>query len=417
MPMTRTALAVMLLAGFTVGPVLAQEDSPQTPAELCEAVGEVSAPETTTYEQPEAVLENDVDYRAVFCTDAGPIYVDLFEQFTPITVNSFVFLAENGYYNNTTFHRVIQDFMAQGGDPTATGAGGPGYQFEDEFVSFLTFDIPGWLAMANAGANTNGSQFFITTVPTPHLNFAHTIFGRVLEGMDNVQNIELRDPNTATEPGTTLNTVLIITDPESVATDIEPVEKATQEEIETAFAAIPDSIPAEIIEVDEENSGVFSTDEVVSNAPEDIQDDLQAYLESHNHQFRASNHLDSVSCGGENDPFFDSMSYTIDVYDTEEDAAAALEDPILVTLTEQEGFTDVTEPERIANTVYSETVSACDSDESIHALTRWQRGRFVVTTEAVVPPGLPVDTETLLTSSIGQIYEQLLTGILRKELL
>src|SRR5690606_7480411 len=130
---------------------------------------------------------------------------------------SFVFLSQNGYYNNTTFHRVIQDFMAQGGDPTAQGAGGPGYRFPDEFVGFLNFDRPGLLAMANTGQPvTNGSQFFITTSLPDYLNFRHTIFGEVLEGQDVVENIALRDPETATEPGTSLDTVVIVTDPQLV---------------------------------------------------------------------------------------------------------------------------------------------------------------------------------------------------------
>ena len=123
------------------------------------------------FQEAETVLEPDVDYRAIFCTTAGTVYVDLYESLTPMTVNNFVFLAQQGYYDNTTFHRVIPDFMVQGGDPTATGSGGPGYQFGDEPVGFLTFDRPGLLAMANAGPGTNGSQFFITTVPdaTPQL--------------------------------------------------------------------------------------------------------------------------------------------------------------------------------------------------------------------------------------------------------
>jgi cyclophilin family peptidyl-prolyl cis-trans isomerase len=110
-----------------------------------------------------------------------------------VTVNNFVFLAQQGYYNGTTFHRVLEDFMAQGGDPTGTGMGGPGYQFEDEF-SDLTFDKAGLLAMANSGPNTNGSQFFITYGPTPHLNGLHTIFGQIIEGMDVVNELTRRDP-------------------------------------------------------------------------------------------------------------------------------------------------------------------------------------------------------------------------------
>lgn len=173
-------------------------------------------PASRSYGQAEQVLEEGVDYQAVFCTDAGPIYVELYEEQTPVTVNNFVFLAQNDYYDNTMFHRVIQDFMAQGGDPTGTGSGGPGYQFQDEIVPSLTFDRPGLLAMANAGAGTNGSQFFITYVPTDWLNGAHTIFGTVLQGYDNALNIQLRDPSIPTSPATTLQDVIIITDPSQI---------------------------------------------------------------------------------------------------------------------------------------------------------------------------------------------------------
>ena len=99
-------------------------------------------------------------------------------------MNSFVFLAEQGFYNGLIFHRVIDNFMIQGGDPSGTGSGGPGYQFEDEIAAGLSFDAPGKLAMANKGPGTNGSQFFITTVLTPHLNGNHTIFGQVVAGQN-----------------------------------------------------------------------------------------------------------------------------------------------------------------------------------------------------------------------------------------
>ena len=123
-------------------------------------------------------------YVATFNTNQGSIVIELLPNDAPKTVNNFVFLAREGYYDGVIFHRVIENFMIQGGDPTGTGGGGPGYNFEDEFVPSLVFDRPGILAMANAGPNTNGSQFFITTVPTPHLNQRHTIFGTVLEGQD-----------------------------------------------------------------------------------------------------------------------------------------------------------------------------------------------------------------------------------------
>ena len=117
-------------------------------------------------------------------TSKGEINLNLFPAATPATVTNFVHLARKGYYDGLKFHRVIEDFMIQGGDPTGTGAGGPGYQFGDEFIEELTFNVPGKLAMANAGPGTNGSQFFITHVPTEWLNYKHTIFGEVVSDVD-----------------------------------------------------------------------------------------------------------------------------------------------------------------------------------------------------------------------------------------
>ena len=117
-------------------------------------------------------------------TNKGEINLRLFPEKSPVTVASFVNLIKHGYYNGLKFHRVIEDFMAQGGDPTGTGMGGPGYRFEDEVKNGLDFSIPGKLAMANAGPGTNGSQFFITTVPTEWLTGKHTIFGEVVSDKD-----------------------------------------------------------------------------------------------------------------------------------------------------------------------------------------------------------------------------------------
>ena len=119
-----------------------------------------------------------------FTTNTGEININLLPEKSPVTVASFVNLVKNGYYNGLKFHRVIEDFMAQGGDPTGTGMGGPGYRFEDEVDNGLDFSVPGKLAMANAGPGTNGSQFFITTVPTEWLNGNHTIFGEVVSDSD-----------------------------------------------------------------------------------------------------------------------------------------------------------------------------------------------------------------------------------------
>ncbi len=126
-------------------------------------------------------------------TTKGVIVIDLLPEKAPLTVASFVNLALRNFYDGITFHRVIADFMIQGGDPTGTGCGGPGYKFKDECVPELKFDKPGYLAMANAGPGTNGSQFFITHVPTPHLNGKHTIFGVVKQGQKVVDTIQQGD--------------------------------------------------------------------------------------------------------------------------------------------------------------------------------------------------------------------------------
>ena len=139
------------------------------------------------------------DIRIKIKTDKGDIEITLLASKTPVTVASFLNLASKKYYDGLKFHRVIPDFMVQGGDPTGTGSGGPGYKFEDEFVSDLKFDKAGLLAMANAGPRTNGSQIFITHVPTPHLNQKHTIFGVTTKGQDVINAIKQGDKITSIE--------------------------------------------------------------------------------------------------------------------------------------------------------------------------------------------------------------------------
>jgi cyclophilin family peptidyl-prolyl cis-trans isomerase len=148
-------------------------------------------------------------YTATIVTPEGDIVIELFADKAPKTVNNFVFLAREGFYDGVTFHRVIKGFMAQGGDPTGSGRGGPGYRFEDEFHSQLRHDGPGVLSMANAGPNTNGSQFFITHAATPHLDNRHAVFGKVTEGMDVVLSIPERDPASARTPGLAMTRVEI----------------------------------------------------------------------------------------------------------------------------------------------------------------------------------------------------------------
>jgi cyclophilin family peptidyl-prolyl cis-trans isomerase len=159
--------------------------------------------------EPEMQIDKEKSYTATIKTDKGDILIDLFAAKAPRTVNNFVFLARQGFYDGTIFHRVIANFMVQGGDPTGTGMGGPGYKFADEFDSSLKHDKPGVLSMANAGRNTNGSQFFITHVPTPWLDGAHAVFGQVKAGMDVVNSIPPRDPQRPEYPGVKIQSVEI----------------------------------------------------------------------------------------------------------------------------------------------------------------------------------------------------------------
>ena len=153
---------------------------------------------------PQMGIDPQKTYTATFKTDKGDIVCSLYANKVPKTVNNFVFLARDGFYDNTIFHRVIANFMVQGGDPTGTGMGGPGYKFGDEFHPSLKHSKPGILSMANAGPNTNGSQFFLTHVPTPWLDNKHSVFGEVSEGLDILLSIPARDPSRRNSPAVKL---------------------------------------------------------------------------------------------------------------------------------------------------------------------------------------------------------------------
>lgn len=179
-------LAVVLIVWLSMPKDAGQDD---------EVVG---APAVTSKQYdtpPPMTIDEDKQYTAtVKMAKGGEFVIRLYPDKAPITVNNFIFLAREGYYTGTTFHRVLPDFMAQGGDPTGTGSGDPGYSFVDE-PNDLSFDAPGILAMANSGPDTNGGQFFITYAPTPWLDGLHTIFGKVTAGMEVVSDLRLRDPN------------------------------------------------------------------------------------------------------------------------------------------------------------------------------------------------------------------------------
>jgi peptidyl-prolyl cis-trans isomerase B (cyclophilin B) len=142
---------------------------------------------------PEMEIDPAKNYRATVETSKGTIVLELYPTYAPKTVNNFVFLAKQGFYDGLKFHRVLSNFMIQGGDPTGTGSGGPGYKFEDEVRNNPLKHETNVISMANAGANTNGSQFFITHSPQPHLNGKHTVFGKVIEGQDVVNAIRQGD--------------------------------------------------------------------------------------------------------------------------------------------------------------------------------------------------------------------------------
>ena len=147
---------------------------------------------------PKMQIDETKEYRVNMETNRGTIVLELYPQYAPQTVNNFVFLASEGYYDGVSFHRVIPDFVIQGGDPTGSGRGGPGYRFGDEFAGNPLKHETGVISMANAGPGTNGSQFFITHSPQPHLDGKHTVFGKVVEGQDVVDAIR---------PGDVMNSV------------------------------------------------------------------------------------------------------------------------------------------------------------------------------------------------------------------
>ena len=182
---------------------------PTTPAAGNDGAG--SGAQKQFPNEPELTIDVNKTYRAILKTQKGDIVIELAAKYAPRTVNSFVFLARQGFYDNVTFHRVIPGFVAQTGDPTGTGMGGPGYEFPNEYdpASGFDYEKAGVVGMANAGPNTNGSQFFISYKAIGLDPAAYTVFGRVVEGQDVLEQITPRDPQTATAPGDTLLTVVI----------------------------------------------------------------------------------------------------------------------------------------------------------------------------------------------------------------
>ncbi len=196
-------IVVLLIVAAVLFVRSRQQGAPAAPTPVAGAPKQWSSP-------PPMTIDKSTQYFAtVKMAKGGEFVIQLYPDKAPITVNSFVFLAKQGFFDGVTFHRVLKDFMAQGGDPTGTGTGGPGYEFANE-NSDLTFDKAGVVAMANAGPDTNGSQFFITFGPQPSLNGGYTIFGQVISGMDVVNGITRRNPDdNPTFPGDAMQSVTI----------------------------------------------------------------------------------------------------------------------------------------------------------------------------------------------------------------
>jgi cyclophilin family peptidyl-prolyl cis-trans isomerase len=199
-PISRIQLAALGVILLTVVVIIVLVITSQPPpVQQNEAQESGAAPELVGTKQynsaPPMMIDPVKQYTAtVKMAKGGEFVIQLYPDKAPVTVNSFVFLARQGYFDGVTFHRVLENFMAQGGDPTGMGGGGPGYKFDNE-DSDLKFDKAGVVAMANAGRNTNGSQFFVTFGPTPNLNGGYTIFGQVTSGMDVVNGIRRRNPD------------------------------------------------------------------------------------------------------------------------------------------------------------------------------------------------------------------------------
>lgn len=181
------------LLGVACGSSTPEPAPPPSPSPSLAPAPETAAKPKQYSSSPEMMIDTGRQYIATIETEKGNLVLELFAADVPVTVNNFVFLSRDGFYDGTTFHRIIPGFMVQGGDPTGTGRGSAGYRFDDEFSAHK--HEAGTLSMANSGANTNGSQFFITFTPQSGLDGKHSVFGQLIEGMDVLKSLTPRDPN------------------------------------------------------------------------------------------------------------------------------------------------------------------------------------------------------------------------------
>lgn len=380
--------------------------SGRTPDDLCSSV-RVGEPETRDFDQPEQVLEAGVDYHAIFCTQRGAVYVDLFELYAPVTVNNFVFLAQQGFYNNTVFHRVIPDFMAQGGDPTGTGSGGPGYEFEDEVVPFLGMNSTGWLAMANAGAGTNGSQFFLTRAATNWLHGRHTVFGRILEGQEVVDSLTDREPPTDVAADA-LITVLIVTEPENIETTYTAPEPATGEEALTAIETTIETLFAQSgLSFDELSKETLDLEAAVARFEADAQGIARSLYEAHGLVYDAGGLWVVSECPDQPDLL--GIGYSITDWGSETNAADAINDENLIALQEALGFERLEGGEEQFDALgfnthlaFSRSTSDFCDTSGVYARYIFNSGRYTLTFDLVASDGaVPLNQFGSVLANLG----------------
>jgi cyclophilin family peptidyl-prolyl cis-trans isomerase len=387
----------------------------RTPEEICtEATANIQEPAVRTFAQAEQVLKDGVDYWAVFCTEKGPIYVDLLEDDAPITVNSFVFLAQQGYYNNTTFHRVLPGFMAQGGDPTGTGAGDPGYSFVNETKKELVFDRPGLLAMANAGPDTNGSQFFITVVPADYLNGSYTIFGQVFQGQDVVELIRLRDPEQQPDyPGDTLQTIVIVEDPATVAAVVDGIP--TLDHFQALLAQQVVSQVSDQYALDADFSHTYDlTQEAESWTDEGgaaFVDFMKGYLQEHGFQGTAAALLLQNQCPAtpQEGPIW-AVGFQVSDYGTADQAQAVLTDNTLADQFVQAGVFQKYADE-LDGRLFSIPTPADQwcGPNGVYYRYQMTQGRYLLTVDTVVDSSILSDQTS---PTVLEFMDYLMNGLL-----
>jgi cyclophilin family peptidyl-prolyl cis-trans isomerase len=420
-----TASSVSAFSGTVSAVPAPRAQQTMTPQEICDAAtADLKEPATRQFDKAGNVLQDGVDYWAVICTDVGPIYIDLYEDKAPNTVNNFVFLAQQGFYNNTTFHRVLPGFMAQGGDPTGTGSGGPGYEFADETGNELTFDQFGLLAMANAGPDTNGSQFFITYAPTPWLDGNHTIFGHVYQGIDVAELLTLRDPQESpTNEGSTLQTVVIITDPASVnATpdgppSLDHIQALLQQNISDRL--VPTFAPVEGY-AHVYDAAAEATSWATNNPG--LDDYLQAYLSDHGFIGTAAILLRIQNCPATpTDLPVWSVSFRVSDYGTADTANTVVFDNARSDQFVSAGAYDAYSDPADGGRLYSQALPAqgwCNAN-GIYYRLELPHGRYVLTVDLVLDSGVVNDTsnptapqylnliaQNLLLDSIGSVLDR-----------